>query len=399
MFKIFFRNRLLSVLRGIDNIIIFIQKLRPSTHFKRLRITQLNDGEVDGGDNVCIFIIYERLNVPSMTWNAIHAIKNMGIKIFVVVNSKLDDEEQAKVREVADISMFRANTGKDIGAYKDAYLHLLEKGDLNKINRLVFANDSVIYPAKYTKELFQKLINANSNMVGYSHVQDIHYHIQSFLFSCDNKLINDKLFVRFWKRYLPVDRRRHMIHKGEVGITKTVLKTGKKITILNLVSNLIDTNPNIETIFEIIHSLPTKPLQTLSFLNTINELNENFAFVLPQMLKDIRSDLSNENFATICKDIDAYKNYKKSQFIRDLVYEVGSHNNTAWNTFIFIELGLPVIVKRDSVYRAGYDFDSFSYYIRKYFDEESEDIMSMLKSPASSHFKGIKKLMFDHGII
>lgn len=117
------------------------------------------------------------------------------------------------------------------------------------------------------------------------------------------------------------------------------------------------------------------------------------------MLKDIRSDLSNENFATICKDIDAYKNYKKSQFIRDLVYEVGSHNNTAWNTFIFIELGLPVIVKRDSVYRAGYDFDSFSYYIRKYFDEESEDIMSMLKSPASSHFKGIKKLMFDHGII
>jgi len=399
MLKIFFRNRLLSVLRGIDNIIIFIQKLRPSTHFKRLRITQLKDGEIDGDDNVCIFIIYERLIVPDMTWNAIQAIKNMGIKVFVVVNSKLDDEEKAKVLEVADISMFRTNTGKDIGAYKDAYLHLLEKGDLKKINRLIFANDSVIYPAKFTKELFQKLINTNSNMVGYSHVQEIHYHIQSFLFSCDNKLINDKLFVKFWKRYLPVDRRRHMIHKGEVGITKAVLKTGKKIAILNTVSSLIDTSPNIETIFEIIHSLPTKPLQTLSFLNTVNALNENFAFSLPQVLKDIRFDLSNEDFATISKDIDVYKKYKKSQFIRDIIYEIGTHNNTAWNTFIFLELGLPVIVKRDSIYRAGYDYDSFLYYIRKYFDEESEDIMGMLKSPSSSHFKGIKRLMFDHGII
>jgi lipopolysaccharide biosynthesis protein len=170
-----------------------------------------------------LFKVYEEINKLKPLMNTL--------------NSKLDDEEQAKVREVADISMFRANTGKDIGAYKDAYLHLLEKGDLKKINRLVFANDSVIYPAKYTKELFQKLINANSNMVGYSHVQDIHYHIQSFLFSCDNKLINDKLFVKFWKRYLPVDRRRHMIHKGEVGITKTVLKTGKKITILNEINN------------------------------------------------------------------------------------------------------------------------------------------------------------------
>jgi hypothetical protein len=399
MLKRFYRNRVLSVARGVDNLIIFIQKLRPSTHFKNLRIIELNDCEINDGDHVCIFIIYERLTIPSMTWNAIHAIKKMGIKVFAVINSTLELEEQAKIREFADISMFRRNTGKDIGAYKDAYLHLFNNGSLKKVNRLIFANDSVVYPAKFTHELFQKLVNTNTNMVGYSHVQEIHYHIQSFLFSCDNKLINDKIFVKFWQQYLPIDRRRHMIHKGEVGITKAVLKTGKKIAILNTTSDLINLNLSMEKIFDIIHSLPTASLHKLSVLENLKELNESFAFSLPRVLKDINFDISKENFAEISNDIDAYKNYKKSQFIRDLVYEVGSHNNTAWNTFIFLTLGLPVIIKRDSVYRAGYDYDAFIHYIRKYFDDESEEIMGMLKSPASSHLKGIKKIMFDHGII
>jgi hypothetical protein len=399
MLKRFYRNRVLSVARGVDNLIIFIQKLRPSTHFKNLRIIELNDCEINDGDHVCIFIIYERLTIPSMTWNAIHAIKKMGIKVFAVINSTLELEEQAKIREFADISMFRRNTGKDIGAYKDAYLHLFNNGSLKKVNRLIFANDSVVYPAKFTHELFQKLVNTNTNMVGYSHVQEIHYHIQSFLFSCDNKLINDKIFVKFWQQYLPIDRRRHMIHKGEVGITKAVLKTGKTIAILNTTSGLLSNIPNLEKLVEMVYSLPTKSQPHIPLIANLNVLIEKKLFTVPNLLKGVRVNLDGKILHQLNSEITEYKKIILYQYLLEFVNLIGSRNNTHWNTFIFLELGLPAIVKRDSVYRAGYDYDYFSYCIRKYFDDESEDIIGMLKSPSSSHFKGIKRLMFDHGII
>ena len=181
--KKFFRSTTIKLLRTYDNLIILIQKIRPRTYLKSLRVIELNESiKLNHGDNVCIFIVYERGHIPEMTWNAIKSIKEMGIKVFMVINSKLVNEEKDKVREIADFSMFRNNTGKDIGAYKDAYLHLYEAGQLKNINKLIFANDSVVYPQKYVNELFEKLVNSQSSMTGYSHNQEIHYHIQSFLF-------------------------------------------------------------------------------------------------------------------------------------------------------------------------------------------------------------------------
>jgi lipopolysaccharide biosynthesis protein len=254
----FFSNITLSMLRFYDDLIIFSQKLRPRTYVESLRILELNESSINHGDNVCIFIVYERGYIPDMTWNAIKSIKAMGIKVFLVVNSKLVEEEKDKVREISDFSMFRNNTGKDIGGYKDAYLYLHKQGYLKLINKLVFANDSVIYPQKYIKEIFEKLVSSKAGMTGYSHVQEIHYHIQSFLFSCDKNLINDKLFIKFWNKYLPIDRRRYMIHKGEVGITKAVLKTGLKIEILNDISEILNQELTIEKLYTYVTNLPTR---------------------------------------------------------------------------------------------------------------------------------------------
>ena len=60
---------------------------------------------------------------------------------------------------------------------------------------------------------------------------------------------------------------------------------------------------------------------------------------------------------------------------------------------------MPVIVKRDSIYRAGYNYDHFYSFLKKYLNEESNEIMSMIKKPSASHFKGLKKIMFENGII
>ncbi len=390
---------IISMLRFYDDLIILGQKLRPRTYFKNLRIIELNESIINHGDNVCIFIVYERGHIPEMTWNAIKSIKEMGIKVFLVINSKLVDEEKEKVREIADLSMFRNNTGKDIGGYKDAYLHLHNKGHLKLINKLVFANDSVVYPQKYVKQLFTKLVSSRSNMTGYSHVQEIHYHIQSFLFSCDNTLINDKLFVKFWKKYLPIDRRRYMIHKGEVGITKVALKTGGSVDVLNDISDILNQDNSFETIYKFTKNLPTRSAQHIGIIDQIKNSAEEYFKLYSEMLKDIKNADNQELTKTIFKDSQDYKKIKLQQLTYDFVNLISFRNSTHWNTFNFIELNLPVVIKRDSVYRAGYSYDHFYSYLKKYLNEESGEIMSMIKKPAASHFKGLKKIMFEHGII
>jgi hypothetical protein len=190
-----------------------------------------------------------------------------------------------------------------------------------------------------------------------------------------------------------------MIHKGEVGITKAVLKTGKTIAILNTTSGLLSNIPNLEKLVEMVYSLPTKSQPHIPLIANLNVLIEKKLFTVPNLLKGVRVNLDGKILHQLNSEITEYKKIILYQYLLEFVNLIGSRNNTHWNTFIFLELGLPAIVKRDSVYRAGYDYDYFSYCIRKYFDDESEDIIGMLKSPSSSHFKGIKRLMFDHGII
>ncbi len=397
--KRFYLSNVVSMLRFYDDLIILGQKLRPRTYLKNLRIIELNESTIHRGDNVCIFIIYERGRIPEMTWKAINSIQEMGIKLFLVINSKLQDEEKDKVREIADFSMFRNNTGKDIGGYKDAYLYLHEKGYLELINKLIFANDSVVYPQKFIKDLFNKLVTSKSAMTGYSHVQEIHYHIQSFLFACDNTLINDKLFIKFWMKYLPIDRRRYMIHKGEVGITKVALKTGVSVDVLNDISAILNQDNTFETLYKFIKNLPTRSAQHIGIIDQINNSAEAYYKLYSEMIKDIKNFGDQELTKTIFNDSQNFRKFKINQLTYDFVNLVSFRNNTHWNTFNFIELNLPVIIKRDSVYRAGYSYDHFYSFLKKYLNEESAEIMSMIKKPSASHFKGLKRIMFDDGII
>jgi len=61
---------------------------------------------------------------------------------------------------------------------------------------------------------------------------------------------------------------------------------------------------------------------------------------------------------------------------------------------------MKVVIKRDSLLRGGYEHDLFKGLLYKYFDsDEAPEIAAMLKSPSANHIKGIRRIMFDHGVI
>ena len=190
-----------------------------------------------------------------------------------------------------------------------------------------------------------------------------------------------------------------MIHKGEVGLTKIVLKIGLTPSILNTVSEILNRQISITKLKEIVHSLPTQSLYRVDTLDSFKILTEKYFFTLANLLKDIRHVNSAPVYSHLRKDDKEYRKIIYDNFMLDLTKLLSMKNNTHWNTFIFLELGLPVVIKRDAMYRAGYDYDYFNYLIKKYLKDEHESIISMMKSPSSSHYKGIAKTMFNHGMI
>ena len=190
-----------------------------------------------------------------------------------------------------------------------------------------------------------------------------------------------------------------MIHKGEVGITKAILKTGKSISILNDISGILNQDLTIEKLYKYVTNLPIASARHINLDQNVIKLIDEYYKLYSEMIKDVGKN-ENQNFHNeILHDSINYKKIKLKQYAYNLIDFISVRNNTHWNTFNFIELNLPVVIKRDLVNKAGYNYDHFVHHIRSYFKEESESILSMIKKPSSSQLKGLTKLMSDDGII
>lgn len=397
--KIAIKYLFLKLVRTADTAITYIQIFRPSTHFASLRVLKEKEGAIAPGENICIFIIYENGSIPSYTIETLQDIKSLGIKLFLVINSNLYSDDQIKIENLADFYQYRNNIGKDIGGYKDAFIRLLKDGHLKNINKLIFANDSVVYPKKNRVLIFEDLIKYNGDLVGYSAVKEIHYHIQSFLFSCSTKLINNKKFISFWKNYLPVGRRRYMIGKGEVGITKAAIKSGLSIQVINNLDGLISHNLDYHKIQKIIYSLPYHVNSKIESYNNFHSLVNETTELIPRLLKDIKISIHDDILSSINNDTVLYKEILRKKFILELIEDLSQKNPGSYFPFLFEEIGMRSVIKRDVFYRGNFDENYFLHNLNQYFHEEAESIFKMLKKPSSNHLKGMKKFLFNNGML
>ena len=190
-----------------------------------------------------------------------------------------------------------------------------------------------------------------------------------------------------------------MIHKGEVGITKAILKTGKNISILNDISGILEEDLTIEKLNKYVTNLPIASARHIKLDQNINKLTDEYYKLYSEMIKDVEKNENQNVNNQILNDSINYKKVKLKNYAYNLIDLISVRNNSHWNTFNFAELNLPIVIKRDSVNRAGYNYDHFCHHVKSYFNEESESILSRIKKPSSSQLKGLTKLMSDDGII
>ena len=132
----------------------------------------------------------------------------------------------------------RPNIGHDIGGYRDAILDLdLRHRD---IERLALFNDSCWFPVPSDSDWLAKAEALDRDLVGsmssghirrrharklegfsWSYDEDIgRFHYCSYALLISGSVVRNPKFTKYWRRYPLFNDRRHVIEKGEIGITK-----------------------------------------------------------------------------------------------------------------------------------------------------------------------------------
>lgn len=193
---------------------------------EKIRLDINNIHELRPG-SILIYACYPKFGVERSALAVLSGFKSAGAQIIVVATTKLSSEDLRSLSQVASVVIRMPNIGRDIGAYQQGVFYLDEHLGLEKVDRLVFLNDSIYFfeKMKYT-EVVKNMLDQSSAYVGANENFNSHYHVGSYFFSITGWLAASQKFRKFWHSYRPYSTRIHSIAAGEVGLTKLIMSMG-----------------------------------------------------------------------------------------------------------------------------------------------------------------------------
>lgn len=217
--------------------VVLFGLVRPRTYVRSLRVRRTIDGRplVPNG----LFAIYairpESNDCPFWIADMLQALQRAAINVCLVSNCDLSPLQVDYFKKTAYRIIVRDGSGRDFGSYKDAILELFARSD---VRRLLLLNDSVyVFPSRIAKMLSALTVESDAVIATNENIE-IHYHLQSFAISISKAILDNCQFRIFWNRFLPVNSRRYVIRRGEVGLTRQLLKIKPEVQILYNVTKL-----------------------------------------------------------------------------------------------------------------------------------------------------------------
>jgi hypothetical protein len=155
--------------------------------------------------------------------NLIDGLIANGLHVLVVSNRAIPSELENEIRKRECDFIIRKNVGRDFGAYQTGIIWLYEKGIIDKCERLLMANDTMLW-LESSEQIVRECIKHTWSSLFLNF--EVHTHAQSFFMSFSNEVLRNPEFMKFWKQYLPLNYRRHAIRNGEVKLTTTLIEQG-----------------------------------------------------------------------------------------------------------------------------------------------------------------------------
>ena len=164
------------------------------------------------------------------TINFINSAKKSFKKI-ILVSTNLKKKELYKIDKKIKI-IIRQNIGYDFYSYRVGINYLL-KNELDIFKKIYLMNTSFL--CLNVKIFLKKILSASINnkvFVGITKSYEIHEHIQSYLLIIDKKLFLNSVFVDWFKKMKPINKRQSVIEKYELGLSKLILDINFSISSL-----------------------------------------------------------------------------------------------------------------------------------------------------------------------
>ena len=149
-------------------------------------------------------------------------LKKYSDYIVYVTDNNIIPSELKKIKNIVDAVICERHNEYDFGSYKRGYFLLKEQNILEKVDSLLFVNDSVIYNGKSLKEVFDLSENKpfyglTVNSHGYNKLSEGMYgwikapHIQSFFAQVSKDIFNSNWFYDFMQSIQHLENKKDII--------------------------------------------------------------------------------------------------------------------------------------------------------------------------------------------
>ena len=395
MKKYYMQARVIINFNNIKNRILFA--LNP----KKRKV--LIESEFQNGV-VLILAMYEKGKIRKDIENLCKTAKSMNIFVIAVNTRKLYKEYIKK--DLFDCYIERKNYGRDFGSYKEGFMYIYEKGINKKAKRIIILNDSVFYSKTHMRGFLKKLAETDIQALGATENFEFNHHLGSFCISISKSIFNNKKFISYWKKYKLTDIRPRVIKRGEIELSKTLLRCAADGEVRALYSSVefikylqkndfldyclkVRANPKIgwermrfedmvrNYVSEYIHR--TSGYENISSLRVdvemgkINEIErfkqvENFSQLKKYICERYKISLSNESAETLRKCIISY-----------LVGIFRSGSQIHKNAPILLRMGC-AIIKIDGLYRGAFDDYTILYIVEQLDDDDRQELLRILQA-------------------
>jgi hypothetical protein len=407
------------IIYPIEGILRAWYHLNPRVYSERLRIRRISKGRVkQKSDRYVLFVVYAKQSIPAFIETILQAIGRSRLNLVISTNARITEKQRDVLLDKCNLLIERVDLGRDFGGYRDG-IRILQRR-CNNIERLILLNDSLFYFENGLDALVGGL-DGEHDVIGMTEVFEHHYHIGSYAISVSHAVLQNPQFQRYWKKYRPIPTRRWSIHKGEVGLTRMLMKAGFKPHILYHGARLTPymRSAHLHELMTAIHFLPNdfrnhlfdhldqlRLAQTGSKLSAIDTLSRSVRrlqrFDNPQMT-NLRLANTTKLLAISQLTTTTHRERERvarNNFIDTIISTVTMRNQIHVGGFLFVKyLSMPAF-KRDIFYREVYGFADVDDILASIKEPMRREIMADLRQKGSqSHLKGLAKILAKHGSI
>lgn len=142
--------------------------------------------------------------------------------LLVCTTASLQDSARAWLAERA-VLVERANYGYDFFSYK---VGLDAAGDLTAYDEVVVCNDTYVFALDSYEPVFTEMATRPCDFWGLTGAERVAPHIQSFFIAFRPWVVGSRAFTTFWEEMEPISKRRQVIRRYEVGMSRRLYEAG-----------------------------------------------------------------------------------------------------------------------------------------------------------------------------